>query len=236
MLRVFFYSQEKSTSMILKAVFNVVFCLCLTVGLTAQANVTDLKIEALPACTDAKVSEAIKATLNEKGMRLIHQDGKTIADFWLRKEIPNSAALADGATFSQIKEGALIGVITFPEKTHDYRDQTVKAGTYVLRYAMSMQDGAHLGVSPTRDFFVLTLPNEDADPKDLAPAEVIKLSRGASGAGHPAPLALAFPTTDEKAMPKLVAGEHSHITLDIKLKLKSGELAVGFIVVGKTSE
>jgi hypothetical protein len=219
-----------------KTVLIVGVGLAFPAWLALQVWAADFKIETIAALADAKVSEAIKATLSDKGMRLIHQDGKTIADLWLRKEIPASAALADGATFSQIKEGALIGVITFPEKTHDYRDQTVKAGTYVLRYAMSMQDGAHLGVSPTRDFFVLTLPNEDTDPKDLAAAEVIKLSRNASGAGHPAPLALAFPTTDEKAMPKLVGGEHATITLDLKLKLTSGELAVGFIVVGKTSE
>ena len=196
----------------------------------------DFKIEALPACTDAKVSDAMKATLNDKGMRLVNQEGKTIADLWLRKDIPNSAAADEGSSFGQIKEGAFVGVIVFPEKTNDYRDQSVKSGTFTLRYGLSAQDGAHLGVSPTRDFFMLTLPSEDTDPKDLTPAEVIKLSRTASGTGHPAPLALAIPTTDEKSLPKLVAGEHEHVTLELKLKLKTGEVAVGFVVVGKTAE
>jgi hypothetical protein len=196
----------------------------------------DFKIESIGALNDAKVSDAVKAVLQDKGMRLINKDGKTIVDLWWRKEIPNSVAALDGSSFGTIKDGVLVGVITFPEKSNDYRDQSVQAGTYTLRYGLSAQDGAHLGVSPTRDFFMLALPNEDTDPKDLSAAEVIKLSRVASGTGHPAPMALTTTTIDEKIMPKLVAGEHEHVTLELKLKLKSGEVAIGFVVVGKTAE
>ncbi|NOT62473.1 MAG: hypothetical protein HOP19_19885 [Acidobacteria bacterium] len=201
-----------------------------------QTFAADFKIDPLPVCTDTKISDAIKASLNDKGMRLISKEGKTIADLWLKKEVTPNASPSDGEPFAQIKEGAFIGVITFPEKTNDYRDQAVKAGTYTLRYGVSAQDGAHLGVSPTKHFFLLTLPTEDKDPKDLTPAETLKLSRTASGTGHPAPMALNVATTADKSMPQLVAGEHEHVTLDFKLKLKSGEIAVGFIVVGKTAE
>ena len=90
--------------------------------------------------------------------------------------------------------------------------------------------------SPSRDFFLLTPPAEDKDPKDLPAAEVIKLSRLAIGTGHPGPLALNFPTSNEKELPKIVTDDHERAILEIKLKLKTGELAIGLIVVGKSAE
>jgi hypothetical protein len=149
--------------------------------------------------------------------------------------VPSRAGSVDGANFGQIIEGALVGVINFPNNSNDFRDQGVKAGFYILRYGLSLQDGAHLGVSPSRDFFLITPPAEDQDPKDLPPAEVIKLSRKAVGTGHPAPLALTF-TTSEKDLPKVVTDDSERAILEVKLKLKTGELAIGFIVVGKSAE
>lgn len=216
------------------------FCLALllfTLVPAALAKGSDeFKLEPIGALTEAKIAEAVRATLNEKGWRISGKDGKVICELWFRKEIPSHDGSVDGANFGKINEGALVGVISFPNKTHDFRDQAVKAGFYTLRYGISMQDGAHLGVSPSRDFFLLCPPDTDTDIKDIAGPELIKLSRAAIGTGHPAPLALNFPTLNEKDMPKVVTNESEHIILEIKLKLKSGELAIGFIVVGKTSE
>ena len=199
-------------------------------------STNEFKLEPIGALTETKVAEAVRATLNDKGWRIIGKDGKVVCELWFRKEIPSHDGSVDGANFGKINEGAFVGVINFPNKTHDFRDQGVKAGWYTLRYGVSMQDGAHLGVSPSRDFFLLCPPDTDKDPKDLPLAEVIKLSRVATGTGHPGPLALNFPTSNEKDLPKVVTNESEHIILEIKLKLKTGELAIGFIVVGKTSE
>lgn len=194
------------------------------------------KLESIGALTEAKVAEAVRTTLSDKGWRITGKDGKTIAELWLRKELPSHDGSIDGANFGQINEGALVGVITYPANTTDFRGQALKAGTYNLRYGVSQQDGAHLGVSPSRDFFLLTKPEDDQDPKDLPAAEVLKLSRNAIGTGHPGPLALTFPTNDAKALPKVVSNEHEQVILEFKLKLKSGELPIGLIVIGKSSE
>ena len=196
----------------------------------------EYKIESIGALTDAKVAEAVRATLNDKGLRVTGKEGKVICEIWLRKEVPSRAGSVDGANFGQIVEGALVGVINFPANSNDFRDQGIKAGFYILRYGLSLQDGAHLGVSPSRDFFIITPPAEDKDPQDLPAAEVIKLSRKAVGTGHPAPLALTFPTSNEKELPKIVTDDHERAILEIKLKLKTGELPIGFIVVGKSAE
>lgn len=220
--------------MIRRLFLTLVVCAITSTAFASTSN--DFKLEPIGALTETKIAEAVRATLNDKGWRITGKDGKVICDLWFRKEIPSHAGSVDGANFGQINEGALVGVINFPNKTHDFRDQAVKAGFYTLRYGVSMQDGAHLGVSPSRDFFLLCPADTDTDPKDIAGAELIKLSRAAIGTGHPAPLALAFPTLNEKDLPKVITNESEHIILEIKLKLKTGEVAVGFIVVGKTSE
>lgn len=213
----------------------IVLVLALIPAAVARHN-DEFKLESIGALTDAKVAEAVRATLNEKGWRITGKDGKTVAELWLRKEVPSHEGSIDGANFGQINEGALVGVITYPANTTDFRGQGLKAGTYNLRYGVSMQDGAHLGVSPSRDFFLITKPEDDQDPKDLPAAEVLKLSRAAIGTGHPGPLALAFPASEPKELPKVVSNEHEQVILEFKLKLKTGELPIGLIVVGKSSE
>ena len=216
--------------------------ICLTLLLLALTPAAfakpsnEFKLEPTGALTDAKVAEAVRATLNEKGWRISGKDGKAVAELWFRKEAPSHEGTIDGANFGQLNEGALVGVISFPANTTDFRGQGLKAGTYILRYGVSMQDGAHLGVSPSRDFFLVTKSEDDKDPKDLPAAEVLKLSRAAIGTGHPGPLALTFPTSDPKELPKVISNEHEQVILEFKLKLKTGELPIGFIVIGKSSE
>jgi hypothetical protein len=206
-------------------------------ALKAEARVeanNGYKLETIGALADAKVAEAVRGVLSDKGLKIVAtKDGKTVCEIWLRKEVPVTGGSVDGATFGQIPESALIGVINFPANTSDFRGQGIKAGFYTLRFGLSLQDGNHLGVSPARDFFILGNVAEDTDPKDLPAAEAIKLSRNASGAGHPSPWALTYPTS-EKDLPRIVVNEHEHAILEVALKTKSGVLAIGLIVVGKT--
>jgi hypothetical protein len=219
----------------MKQLFVALLLLCVSSLAPAKAQANDeYKIESIGALTEAKVAEAIRGALSDKGMKIAGKGGKTVCEIWLRKEIPVTGGSVDGATFGQIPEGALIGVINFPANTSDFRGQGIKAGFYTLRFGLSLQDGAHLGVSPSRDFFLLANVAEDKDPRDITAAELVKLSRNASGAGHPSPWALTYPTTDEKAMPKVIVNDHEHVVLETKLKTKSGELAIGLVLIGKT--
>ena len=199
----------------------------------ALADKEVFKIESIGGLTETKVAEAVRNVLSDKGMKIVAKDGKTVCEIWFRKEVPVTGASVDGATFGQIPESALIGVINFPANTSDFRGQGIKAGFYTLRFGLSLQDGNHLGVSPARDFFILCGVGEDKDPKDLSAADAIKFSRNASGAGHPSPWALTYPTA-EKGLPRIVVNEHEHVVLEVNLKTKTGELAIGLIVIGKT--
>jgi hypothetical protein len=194
----------------------------------------DPKVEPIGALTASNVSEAVRGALEAKGLRVIGEDGKPVCEVWFRKEIPTAKAEIPGANFGQIPEGTLVGVINFPSGAGDFRGQGIKAGYYTLRYALILEDGNHLGVSPARDFFLLGAAAEDKDPNaQLKPEEMIKLSRAAAGTGHPSPWCLV-PATSRDGLPKIVKNEHEHVILETKLKTRSGELPIGLIVVGKT--
>ncbi len=187
------------------------------------------KVESIGALTEASIADPIKAAVEEKGWRVTGDDGKTIAELWLAKKVDDTGKEIMGANYGNIPEGSLLGVIHFSANTSDYRGQAVKAGYYTLRYTLILENGAHLGVSPTRDFVLLCAPSDDTDPKALTQPETIKLSTKASGAGHPSPWNIV-PATSKEGLPKVVKTEEGHVVLDINL---SG-IKMGLTLIGKT--
>ena len=61
------------------------------------------------------------------------------------------------STWSEIKEGTLVGAVKIEKDFRDIRGRVVKAGTFRIRYGIQPANGDHLGVSPYRDF-LLFLP------------------------------------------------------------------------------
>jgi len=192
------------------------------------------KVEPIGEMKETAVAEAVRGALESKGVRVINDKGKTVCEVWFSKEIPAIKNEVPGASFGQIPEGAFIGVINFPANTSDYRGQGIKAGFYTLRFALILQDGNHLGVSPTRDFFLLCPAGEDKDPNtQLKTEDLLKISRNASGTGHPTVWHVTQATSD-KDLPKIVKNEHEHVILETKVSTKSGPLAIGLVVIGRT--
>ena len=191
-------------------------------------------VESIAELKEATVTEAVRAALEPKGVRVINEGGKTVCELWFSKEIPTIKNEIPGASFGQISEGAFIGVINFPSNISDFRGQGIKAGFYTLRFALILQDGNHLGVSPARDFFLLCPAGEDKDPSaQLKTEDLFKLSRRASGTGHPTVWFVGQATSD-KDLPKVVKNEHGHVILETKISTKSGPLAIGMVVIGQT--
>jgi hypothetical protein len=193
------------------------------------------KVESIGPLTETKIAEPIRKSVAEKGLRVTDDKGKTICEIWLSKEVAVGKDEIPGAMFGQIPEGTLIGIINFPANTSDFRGQGIKAGWYSLRYALILQDGNHLGVSPARDFALLLPASDDKDPNaPMKMEEMLKLSRAAAGAGHPSPWFFTQATSAEKELPKIIKNEHEHVILETKLTTKSGTLAIGLIIVGHT--
>ena len=167
------------------AISSLVFCAALSIAQTG-------KVENLSGFGDVSVSPEMKKALDPKGYRLSLDDGTVVCDLWLRSAIPAQPKRnVQGALYSQLPDSVLVGLISFPQATTDYRGQSIKAGTYTLRYALLPNDGNHLGVAPNRDFLLLVPANADSDPaRSYKFDELVNLSRTATSTHHPAPLSL----------------------------------------------
>jgi len=199
-----------------------------------SADNNGYKVESIGELKETTVAQAVRGALEPKGVRVLNDKDKAVCEVWFGKEIPTIKNEVPGASFGQIPEGAFIGVINFPSNTSDFRGQGIKAGFYTLRFALILQDGNHLGVSPARDFFLLCPIGEDKDPAtQLKTEDLVKLSRNASGTGHPTVWFVA-PATWDKDLPKVVKNEHEHVILETRITTKSGPLAIGLIVIGRT--
>ena len=197
-----------------------------------SARAADGKLEATGAYADSGASDALKKTLEPKGWRISLADG-AYCDIWLRAAVPGGKSDAAGAVYTWIGESTLIGVITFARSTTDFRGQSIKPGSYTLRYAIHPADGNHLGISPIRDFLVMlpvaTDPNPDAQFKF---EELTRMSTKVTGTTHPGILSLVQPAT-APASPKLETDDYNRIAFSAGIKNQSGAaMPISFVVKG----
>src|SRR5262249_7115062 len=154
-------------------------------------------------------SDAVKQALDAQGYHVTLSDGTV--DLWFRKDLAG------------LKPGGFVGLLTFPTARGDFRGQTIKAGTYTLRYAQIPTDGSHLGASPTSDFLLMLRPADDPDPAaDLAWEKLTELSKNAALTNHPSPLNLAD-VSAQKDFPALATNGLGHEVFFVKLKTAGGE-------------
>jgi hypothetical protein len=130
----------------------------------------------------------------------------------------------------------LLGALRYGQDGQDYRDQTITPGVYTLRYGLQPQNGAHLGVSPFRDYALLLPASKDTKVEILAKKPLEETSAEAAGTTHPAVLMLLASTDPAKAgeptivedkekstwgvvipIPLAVKGESAPAALDVQL-------------------
>jgi hypothetical protein len=190
------------------------------------------KVESIGAFADQNAPEALRKALAPNGYRIKLGDGSVACEVWFRATVPAGKTDASGAVYTTLPEGALIGVITFPKAATDFRGQSIKAGTYTLRYEVHPTDGNHMGISPIRDFLLLVPVAADPNPEaTIKFEELVKLSAKASGTNHPAAMSLASPDASAAA-PSVTTDEHNHTVFMAKIKTTSGEMPIAFVVKG----
>src|SRR6266404_3731220 len=132
---------------------------------------------------------ALTAVLQPQGSRVLDSTGATVCEVWLGKAVPMQAGSNSSpeVMYGNLAVGTLVGALHFPNKGSDFRGQAIKPGYYTLRYALTPQDGNHLGVNPTRDFVLMSPAAQDTQvDKTLPFQDLVKLSKLASGTNHPA--------------------------------------------------
>jgi hypothetical protein len=210
----------------LKPIITAAFLLASLPALAASA-----KVERVDRPSDSPVPAGVWDVLDKHGYRLSLDDGSTVCDIWLRKSIPGSGAKeVEGVLFPEIAPSTLVGVISFPKPTTDFRGQQIKPGFYDLRYELIPNDGNHLGVSPNRDFVLLVPPAADPDPAaEFKFDELVSLSRKATGTNHPGPLSLV---QADSAMPGLSHNDEDQWVFSFKMPVGPEQIPIGLIVKG----
>jgi hypothetical protein len=201
----------------------------------SSALAGDNKLESIGAYADPGASDAVKKSLEAKGWRAILSDGP-YCDIWLRASVPVGKTEAPGAVYTSIGESALIGVITFSKGVTDFRGQSVKPGSYTLRYVLHPTDGNHMGISPIRDFLVMVPVAMDTNPDaQFKFEELTKMSSKTTGTSHPGVLSLVQ-LAGAPAAPKLETNESNHIVFSAAIRSQSGSLPLAFILKGHAEQ
>jgi hypothetical protein len=201
----------------------------IAVSCWAQAG----KIESIGPLTESIVPQAVRAAVSVKGYRFAPDDPSAAIEIWYCKEVPaQPKGTSSGAVYDRLAQSALVGVLHFTKASGDFRGQSVAAGFYTLRAALMPDDGNHLGVAPSRDFLLLVPAAADPGPDAVLKfADLVALSRQASGAKHPAPLSLV--PAEGGAAPAITKDDEGHIIFTATVHLSSGEeLPISLIVKG----
>jgi hypothetical protein len=212
------------------------FLIAIAFFTAAPAPAGDGDGEQIGSYADPGASDALKKALEPKGRRLSFADG-VYCEIWLRASVPAGKTDQPGAVYSSLAESTLIGVITFAKATTDFRGQSVKPGSYTLRYALHPADGNHMGISPIRDFLIMLPvamdPNPDATFKF---EEMTKTSTKVTGTNHPGVLSLVQ-IDKAPAIPKISQDESNHIVFSASLKSQSGAVVpISFIIKGHAEQ
>lgn len=206
----------------------LLICVALAHGQTGKVERTTNFADVSPSAGNSRV-------LDPNGYRLSLDDGTLVCTIWLRKNTPaQPSKTVQGALYSQLPDSAMIGIVSFPQATTDYRGQAIKAGAYTLRYALMPADGNHLGVAPNRDFLLLIPESSDSDPEKVYKFDdLVGASRTAAGTHHPAPLSLAQP--DHGTAAAFVKDDEDHWIFSAGLKLSNGDEVPFALVIKGTA-
>jgi hypothetical protein len=158
----------------------------------------------------AKVAPGVRATANNA----------TIT-FWWVMDLPG-AALAD------VPEGTLVGAVKLDADTRDIRGRMVKAGVYTLRYGIQPKNDDHYGISPFRDFLLLSPAAVDTDPAARDHDGIIELSRQSLGGKHPAVLSIDPPAGKDAPL-SVYTTDLGHKSLIVEV----GKLKFGIVLIGR---
>jgi hypothetical protein len=194
------------------------------------------KADTVAAPSASDVPKTLLDMLELQGARLVNDKGATVGEVWLLK----SAALTQGGSSDAVcpglSVGELVGLLHYPSSASDFRGQTIKTGFYTLRYAHIPQDGNHMGANPYPDFLVLSpVAADTALDKALEFADLMKLSKQASGTSHPAVLSL-IPVSSGAKFPSAAQSDQGYQALQMSLAGKGGgSQPMALVLVGQTS-
>ncbi len=184
--------------------------------------------------TGSAVPEIVPAA----GRELIAQDAialkshdTVVAEFWMRTvEFEGEPGGGFGVRYDMIPEGAYLGVVSFPEKGSDFREQSIPSGIYSLRYGLHPENGDHMGVASSRDFAILSPVDKDVEAMKNYEFEALMKLTSEVGNPHPTVARLELPEGDDA--PNLWEDDYENWVLDLAV----ADAVIGIVVDGHAEE
>jgi hypothetical protein len=166
-----------------------------------------------------EIAAPVAAKLAPAGVRAT-ANGKTIT-FWWVKDLP-------GQAWTEVPEGTLIGALKIDEPLPDIRGHVIKPGVYTLRYGIQPATSDHFGISPFRDFLLVSPAAADTDPAAAGHDAVVGLSKQTLGGSHPAVLSIDPPSAKGAPL-EVYTTQLGHKSLSVQV----GQLKFGIVLIGK---
>ena len=166
-----------------------------------------------------EIAASVAAKVAPGGVRAT-ANGTTIT-FWWVKDLP-------GATWKDVPEGTLVGAVKLDADVRDIRGHVMKAGVYTLRYGIQPATDDHFGVSPFRDFLLLSPAANDKDPATVSHDAMVDLSKRTINSKHPAVWSIDPPAAKDAPL-TVYATDLGHKSLIVEV----GQLKFGIVLIGK---
>jgi hypothetical protein len=167
----------------------------------------------------SEIAAPVAAMLAPGGVRAT-ADTATVT-FWWVKDLAAPA-------WADVPEGTLIGAVKLDADMRDIRGHLMKAGVYTLRYGIQPANADHFGISPFRDFLLLSPAAVDKEPAALGHDGTIALSKQTIGGAHPAVWSIDPPVAKDAPL-AVYTTELGHKSLIVEV----GSLKFGIVLIGK---
>jgi hypothetical protein len=212
------------------AAFLLPSCLVLSLTIAAAADITaSPHSDPVPPVIHSSLASQLKAG----GVRA-SANGVTL-DFWWSAGVPLAAGAAG---WDAVPEGALIGAVRMDRDFRDIRGRVLKAGVYTLRYGIQPDNGDHLGVSPHRQFLLLSPAADDRNPAPQGHDGTVELSKASVGGSHPGVLSIDPPAAVQQPLLSVHTTDLGHHAVIVEVPASetgkpSGVLKFGVVLIGK---
>lgn len=193
-------------------------------GVLAQA----LSASKTDTAPPAELAPAIRSLMAGPAAKV--QSGSTTLEFWWVKSLDASAP---GEGWARTPEGSLVGAVRVSEPYPDIRGRRIRPGVYTLRFALQPMNGDHLGVSPFREFLLVSPAAADTSAAATGHDGTIDLSKQTTGASHPAVWSLDPPAGAHGEPLSGYRNDAGHEGIVFEIQTSSGPVKFGLILIGK---
>ena len=198
--------------------------LSLTSALVALLVTLAPSVSPLTGKAPAELAAGVAARLTPAARVVV---GDATIEVWLVDKLESSG----GPGWSGVESGTLVGALRVSGTFKEIRGKVVKPGVYTLRYGQQPQNGDHLGISPFREFLLISPAAIDTDPKVLGFDGVVAFSKDVVGTAHPASLSLDPPDDAPGTVLSTYQNESGHDGVVLQVgTMKFGLIVSGLIV------